>query len=100
MHTSAVYSRYTSRGETYGRARNIIRTERSTAAELRVAGVDSGIDNIDGCSTSSSRIVDIGGGILVSVGDTTKAICCPGLGGESIGIYFAVLLDVGDLQVE
>ena len=62
-----------------------------------MAGVDSSIDNVNCCSASSRRVVDISGRVLVPVGDSTKTVSCSGLRGESIGVDFGVFLDVHNL---
>lgn len=67
---------------TYGTVDKVC-SKGSSASELAVGRVDTGV-NDENCGTSSSAgIVDVGGGVLVLVGDATKAPCGTGLGSQS-----------------
>lgn len=63
----------------------------------RVAGIDTGVDNVGASARSSRLIVCVGVGSLVAVGDTSKAPGRAGLGDEAIGRGNTIVLNVLDL---
>ena len=70
-------------GRTYSRSGDKIGAHSCAAAKLAMAGIHSGVNNIDGSSAPSGGIVDVSGGSWASVGDTAESVGSSSLGTES-----------------
>jgi len=62
-----------------------------------VSSVDTSVNYVDSCSAASRGVVDVGGGALALVGNTSKTVWCSSLRLESIGIDLGILLNVVNL---
>ena len=69
----------------------------SAAPELGVGGENSGVDNVDTGSGTSSAVVDVAGGALDLVGDAAESPWGTGLGFQGVDRDLGILLDPGDL---
>jgi hypothetical protein len=65
-----------------------------TALELRVRGLDTGVNNVDTGSGTSSAVVGVGSGSLVGVGDASKTP-----GGGALG-HQGALLDLTEAGLD
>ena len=64
-----------------------------------MGGEDTGVNDEDGGSGSSTAVVDVGGRILVLVRDTAKSPSSTSLGSQSRGVDLLVLLNVCNLKL-
>jgi len=63
-----------------------------------MTGIYTSVNNVDSGSGACRGVIDVGGGVLVSMGDAAKTPCCTRLRGESRGVDLGILLNVCNLK--